>query len=386
MVTQVFQTEIARHYFPTHSKMLQATGDSKKSDAIIEGVEIYPEALSTAVMYVNQFFPQMFSILPSILDRRIQIHLQVDVPILNKAYVRASDLTEKNITVRDLTPDKKGLMRVKDLFKQGVVVSPENFVARWDCETCVLSLSSAYFSRYRQEYWRDVQVSSLLFELQNAQFTPEYQDVAKEGRSTSKEQFVERFEEIEFTTKAITCARLKRLSEEQEFDEMFNSYSFTYKNFELFYLHQQAVNHSTPYAQFHDNTFKTEVNLPYKGTWAVPFPPPLKDGSLSSEQTLLQKVLTCHLDALYDTQKEYREKKQQELKQLITEIQESARGLGEKEELDESDFDGVECYQNVWKNIQFFQTRYEAYVQSSSPSLVVNLVSTLGSESFLLLV
>lgn len=359
MVTQVFQTEVARDYFPKSSEALKSQQASKKNIAVVKGVELYPEALSGAVMHVNQFAPQMFSILPSILGRRIQIHLQVDVPIVRKGYVRASDLKEKNITTRDLIPDKKGLIRVDDLFKQGVVVSPENFVAQWEPEVCILSLSSAHFSRYHQEYWRDVQVSSLLFELQNAQFTPELQSI--EGRSLSKEDFVKRFEEIEFTTTALTCARLQRLSDAKEFNDGFNFCSYTYDNFELFYLHQQALNHSYPYAQFHDEQLKTETHLPYKGTWAVPLPLPSKDGTLSDEQILLQKVLTCHLDALYDSQKEFRDKKQRELEQLITGIQEHALA-------------GKKCYQNVWENIQFFQGRYEAYVQSSSPDRVLHLV------------
>ena len=363
MSGQVFQTEVVRKYLPSSSGLgvIEPWNSSRKDFKVIEGVEVYPESLRSAVEHVDRFFPQMFSILPSILGSAIRIHLQVNVPIVQKHWVHASDLREKKIVTRDLIPDQKGLIRIDDLLEQGVVISSESIVATWYYESRVLVLGSENFSRCRQEFWRELQVSSLLFELQNAQFTPEFQKVCALGATLSKETFVQGLEEIEFSTKALTCGRLRRLSLEQEFNEGFNFCRFLYDDFELFYLHQQAVNHSTFYAKYHDDTFRTEVKRPYQGTWEVAFPPPAKDGTLSVEQEELLKVLSLHLEAINDTG-ELRERKEREMYERIAKIQKCASW-------------GVRGYQNIWRNLQFFQTKYATYVRCASPDRVVHLIT-----------
>jgi hypothetical protein len=367
MSLQVLQSEtLTVPSFPT--ELLQEfQADSTKKFTSMPST-VFPEVLQEAVKRVDRCFPQMFEILPSILDSQsIRIQVQVDLTIVKKKFVRASDLFAKNIAIPGLEPNAKGLFCVDDLSERGIVVQADNgFKAHWDFQNCALTLRHSYYSRYSETDQIHSQVASMMFELQNAQFSPEFQKIWEEGAQVSKEKFVRSLEEIEFTTSRLTFFRLDRMAKKHAFKDIFNTCRYMYESFPLYYLHQQALNHSYQYAKAHDIRFKTEVSCPYQGTWKVPFPKPSEDGTLSHEQQILARILSDHLEAIYEPDERYRAQKEREMYLAIAEVKATAAK-------------GYQWCQNIWENLQFFQEEYNKYVSEAMPARVVHLIENQAS-------
>ena len=361
MTPQVLQAETLRAPALPAGWEQQFRSSTKKFTSI-PSIGVFPEALQEAVERVNGCFPQMFEILPPLLDDSLRVQVQVDLPIVKKKFVEASALFGKKITVSGLTPDEKGLFSIDELFHRGIVVQPDNgFKAHWDFNNCTLNLRHSAYSQYSGEDQVHAQVVSLLFELQNAQFSQEFREIWKSGTKFSKEAFIRKLEEIEFTTTRLTFFRLDRMAEEDEFNDDFNSYRYMYRSFPLYYLYQQALNHSYQYAQAHDTRFKTEIRRPYQGTWKVPFPQPSKEGKLSLEQTTIARILSDHLDAIYDPNQNFRAQKEREVRIAVADAKRFA------------DMGDPRC-QSIWENLQFFQEKYVEYVSEKNPERVVNLI------------
>ena len=340
---------------------------SKRVCPPIQGVEVYPDHLYEAITRIQRCVPEMFSILPVLLKRSIKILVEVEVPVSQNGYVALSALIEKNISIPGLRAKKQ--VHENQLMEKGIAVrSNAPFVAHWNYESCTLALRHSYYDHFSEGRRIFFQIGSLLFELQNAQWSQEFHKIWSQGAQQTKEEFVKRLEEIEFTTHRLTANRLSDMAKHEEFDENFNQFRFMYEHFPLYYLHQQAMNHSQAYAKSHDARYKTALDHPYCGTWAVPFPVPSISGELHVEQTSVSKILTHHLDAIYGLSASYRAEYERRLHNAVDAVKQSAS-------------EGDQGAQNVIKNLRFFQEEYNQYVIQAKPSRVVNLLTKIAQQA-----
>jgi hypothetical protein len=326
------------------------------------GIALYPEELREAIDKIHRCFPEVFRVLSAQFEKGISIEVQVDLPIVKKEFVKASDLKKRNIQVGDLVPDTKGLFSIDDLYVRGIKVGPshEGFKAYWDFGKRTLTLGHAHYSQYKADAIYK-QVFSLLFELQNAQYTSLFEALFQKGSQISKANFVRGFETIEFSTTRLTFHRLERMEEEGEFDEVYNQSRYMYPDLSLYYLHQQAVGHSGNYGRIHDTAFGTEKRTPYQGTWKVPFPSPDREGTLSQEQFLLARILSDHIEALYEPNQRVRTQKETELQASICAVREGASA-------------GFALHKHLLANLEHFQGEYRKYVDREKPQRVINLI------------
>ena len=241
----------------------------------------YPEILQTPMQFIQQEFPELLRVIQGTLGVSFKIFLNVDLTAQEGPDL-AQELEEKGICPEGLKGKKD--ISLETLESAGIISSPFKGAA-WDFKKKAIHLSYAEFGGHQPKMWNALQVKDLLFEMQNACFTPLFEELYETENPLPIEQYVRRVEEIEFKSTALTYHRMDRL----KFGRI-NVYRLTYlESFELHYLYQQTWGHADNIAEKYRKHFKADVV--FQGTWQ----PPLRS---HTQKRQLTEVLTMHLKYL----------------------------------------------------------------------------------------
>ncbi len=320
---------------------------------VSQSIASYPVDLSSSVEMIQEEFSYLLPVIKSAVGGAISVKLAVDLPI-QEGDVLLSELRTRNISVEGLRGDAVGRVTIEALAKKNIVVCRESAPACWKwSDKTIYVAHSSYENKpfYYQGYY---QVLNILFEMHNACQTKRFQKLICPKHKISKLDFVRAFEGIEHDAVILTRNCLSVLSKKGKFHQNFNIYRTAYDDPELHFMHQQLMGHSFAIAEKYDSDFFSHARKePFQGTWVTKF---------EEENDLHQRIR----EALYETLNE-------QLYAIADGDRSSLDAMLKKVRIAVES--GEEWARLAILNLNFFQGKYQEYIQREAPAVVVNLLT-----------
>jgi len=320
--------------------------------SVSQCITSYPVDLAGSVETIQDAFPHLLSVIKRSAGGAISVKLAVDLPV-REGGVLLSELREKKISVEGLRGNRAGRVTIEALAEKNIVICRESAPAVWKWSDKTIYIAHSSYGNepfYYQEYY---QILNILFEMHNACQTQHFLKLTRPKRSLPKLDFVRAFEGIEHDTVILTRNRLSVLSKKGKFPQNFNTCRYTYDDAELHFMHQQLMGHAFAIAHKYDvDFFPRAKKESFHGTWATKFEE-RNDVHLRMREALFE-ILNEQLVAIADGDRS-------SLDAMLNKVT-IAVGSGE------------EWARLVMLNLNFFQGKYQEYVQRENPTVVVDIL------------
>ena len=315
-------------------------------------VASYPVEFADAVETIQEAFPDLLSRIKEAVGESISVKLVVDLPI-RKGSVLLSKLREKKISVEGLRGNTAGRVTIEALEKKNIVICEETAPATWKWSDKTIYVAHSSYGNEQvddQEYY---QILNILFEMHNASQTQHFKKLTRPKKGFTKLDFVRAFEGIEHDTVIRTRESLSMLTMSDKFIQEINIYRHIYDDAELHFMHQQLAGHSLRIAKRYDVFFFPHAKKEaFHGTWKTKF----EEGNDLHQRIRenLYEILSEQLSAIADGDRS-------NLDAILKKVR-IAVGSGQ------------EWARLVMLNLNFFQEKYQEYVQNENPQVVVDIL------------